>query len=168
MEKIIIEPIKYHLSLRQLIFDHFKSLTGELPIKGGWGYTKEDAIIIDKNDHTVNPKVPFDGVGLEYIIAEKRIYEALIILRPQEDRFSGIRWKLLSQDLIHDGDKSYDKLIFKVTAHRDKDFESLKVIWESNQSNPDFDREEHLKRHEELLCYYETEYWFDITSFFGK
>jgi hypothetical protein len=28
---------------------HFKSLGRELPIRGGWGYGIEDAIIIDKN-----------------------------------------------------------------------------------------------------------------------
>lgn len=168
MEKIFIEPINIKVPLRNLIFDHFKSLSRELPIKGGWGYTKEDAIIIDKNDHTVDSKVPFDGVGLEYIIAEKRIYEELIIQRPEDDRFSGIRWNLLSQDCIHEGDRIYDNLVFKVTAHREKDFEELKNIWESNLTNPKFETEEHLKKHEELLCHYESEYWFDITSFYGK
>jgi len=38
---------------RQIIFEDFKSIKGELPIKGGWGYTQDEAIIIDKNDPIV-------------------------------------------------------------------------------------------------------------------
>jgi hypothetical protein len=39
----------------------------DLPIHGGWGYTKEDACIIDKNDPIVDPEspIPFYGLGLE-------------------------------------------------------------------------------------------------------
>ena len=46
------------------------SYLGELSIKGGWGYTKEDAVIIDKNDPVVEPGTLFNGVALEYIFIE--------------------------------------------------------------------------------------------------
>ena len=68
-------------SLRELFAKHFKSLGGELPIKGGWGYSKEDAIIIDSNDEVVEKGIPFDGIGLEHIIVKKRLLEELIIIR---------------------------------------------------------------------------------------
>ena len=48
---------------RQIIFEDYK-LNGELPITGGWGYTKDDAVIIDKNDPVVPEGLPFDGVGI--------------------------------------------------------------------------------------------------------
>ncbi len=88
---------------------------GDLPIKGGWGYTFDDAVIIDKNDSVV-PKVPFNGIGYENIFVEKRIYEELIIFRPENERYSGIKWNLLGQKLINRNDRQYDVLTFEVTA----------------------------------------------------
>ena len=56
---------------RQIISEDYKSLNGELPLGGGWGYTKDDAVIIDKNDPVVPEGLPFDGVGIEYILLKK-------------------------------------------------------------------------------------------------
>jgi hypothetical protein len=89
---------------RQIISEDYKSLNGELPLGGGWGYTKDDAVIIDKNDPVVPEGLPFDGVGIEYIFVEKRIYEELIIFRLLGEPYAGIVWKQLEQNLeSHDG-----------------------------------------------------------------
>jgi hypothetical protein len=87
--------IKSKESPREILAADFKSL-GEIPIRGGWGYTFDDAVIIDKNDPVVPKGIPFDGVELEYIFVEKRIYEELIIFRPKNEGYSGIGWNLLS------------------------------------------------------------------------
>jgi len=100
---------------REILAEDFKSL-GTMPIRGGWGYTMTDAVVIDKNDPIVQKGMPFDGVGLEYLFVEKRIYEELIIFRPENDRFSGIEWKCLKQRLTHSKDRSFDVLTFEVTA----------------------------------------------------
>ena len=107
-----IFPVKTLKPPRKIIAEHFESLGGELPIRGGWGYTKEDACIIDKNDPIVDPSVPFPGISIEYIFVEKRIYEEMIILRPKGDKFSSIKWKLIKQMLIEESDRAFDKLIF--------------------------------------------------------
>ncbi len=61
------------------------------------GISKNDAVVIDKDD-PINPiGIPFDGVSIEYIFVEKRIYEELIIFRPPNDRYSGIAWNLIKQ-----------------------------------------------------------------------
>ncbi|MES2622396.1 MAG: hypothetical protein V4615_16210 [Bacteroidota bacterium] len=166
--QIHIYPIDTALSFRKVLSDCFKSLDGELPITGGWGYSKEDAIVIDKNDPVVNKDIPFNGVRLEYVISEKRIYIETIIARPKEDRYSGINWKPDKQQLIHDGGKSYDHLTVNVSAHTDKDFEELKLEFEEGIRNGTLNEEAHLKKHKELLCHYKTEFWFDITSFYGQ
>src|SRR4051794_33003520 len=106
---IDIQPprIRSKESPRDILVADFKSL-GEIPIGGGWGYTLEDAVIIDKNDPGVPKGIPFDGVGLEYVFVEKRIYEELIIFRPENDRYSGIRRSLLGQKLISHNGRQYD------------------------------------------------------------
>lgn len=163
-------PIKSKESPRELLDAHFKSLGGELPIRGGWGYTKSDACIIDKNDPTVDPALPFDGVSLEYIFVEKRIYEEMIIFRPRGEKFSGIKWKLQKQELLSEGEKYFDRLVFEITAFPDRDWYELKAEWEGPKGygHPDFDLEAHEKKRQERMVRFTREFWFDITSFYGQ
>ena len=156
---------------RQIITEHFKL---PLPISGGWGYTKDDVVIIvkPKIDPIVNKSMPFDGIGIEYVFVEKRIYEELIIFRPEGERFSDISWKLLRQELIEreSDDRVYDKLTFEITALPNNDFEELKAEGKGPEGfkNPSFDIEAHEKKREERTLRYVREYWFDITSFYGQ
>ena len=154
---------------RPLFIEIYKSIP-ELPIRGGWGYSMEDAVIIDKNDPIVSIGIPFDGVSIEYIFVEKRIYCELIVFRPKNDRYSGINWKLIKQELREINDRRYDVLAFDVTALRDRDFATMKAEWEglNGYKSPGFNKEDHFKKHEALSIHYIAEYWFDISSFYGS
>ena len=48
------------LTPRKIISEDFPSV-GDMPIMGGWGYSIDDAVIINKNDPTVEKGMPFDG-----------------------------------------------------------------------------------------------------------
>lgn len=163
-------PIKSLESPRDILAADFKSLRGGLPIRGGWGYTQADACIIDKNDPLVDPSLPFDGVGMEYIFVEKRIYEEMIVFRPDGEKFSEIKWNLLEQNLIHDAGMHFDRLVFEITAFRDNDWEDLKLEFEGPQGygHPDFDLEDHKEKRQEKMVRFTREFWFDITSFYGQ
>lgn len=156
-------------SPREILAADFKSLRTELPIRGGWGYTKQEACIIDKNDPLVDPLLPFDGVGVEYVFVEKRIYEEMIIFRPKGEQFSGIRWKLKEQSLLHEAGRYFDRLIFVVTAFLDKDWEELRAEFNGLQGHgaTDFNAEAHAKKRQEKTVQFTTEFWFDITSFYS-
>ena len=84
-------------SPRQIIFEDFKL---DLPITGGWGYDFESACVIDKNDSIVSKGIPFNGVSIEYVFVEKRIYEEMVIFRQANEKYSGIRWELKTQELL--------------------------------------------------------------------
>ena len=154
-------------SAREIIFDIFPSID-ELPIKGGWGWTQEDAVIIDKNDSIVNSSLPFNGVQIEHTFIEYSNYLHLITYRPLDDRYSGIRYKVLKQSLIHDEKqkKVYDRIDIELTCFTDKDWEELKEEWESNYDNPDFNKEAHSQKRDSKLRSMEMEYWFEISSFY--
>lgn len=154
-------------SLREVIAQDFKKLPGELPIKGGWGYSIEDAIVIDKNDPIVDQSIPFPGVAIEYQVVDKRLLEELIIFRP-EDRYMGIIWKRNMQSCFGANGKSYDHLIIKGHCFSEEDFLSLKNEAIGCEDNPNFNIVEHFKKRERLMWHFTTEYFFDITSFFGK
>jgi len=153
---------------REIIAVDFKSLKIELPISGGWGYSKEDAVIIDRSDPVVSKGMPFDGVGIEYIFVEKRIYEELIIFRSDNNKLSGIEWNLIRQELRSDGNRKFDVLFFDVTGIPDTDWEQLKREWESNNGFQESQAalDSHIEKRNTRIVHYQTEYWFDITSFY--
>lgn len=170
VKEIVIERLATRESPREIFVQDFKSI-GELPIHGGWGYSKEDAVIIDKDDPIVPPGRSFDGIGIEHVFVEKRIYEELIIFRPAGWKHLGIGWERIEQRLVvGDDDRKYDVLRFDVTAFPEAEWEALKTEWEESDygQSPDFDHEAHQSKREAAMVHYVAEYWFDITSFFGR
>ncbi len=167
MEEIKVKQINTQTSLREVCASYTVPKE-EMPIKGGWGYTKEDAIIIDKNDPVVPKGIPFDGVGLEYAIVEKRIDLELTFLQNEKDRYRGVNWKLYQQEIVQDKDKYFDKLTIKITALPYEAWKSRRKEWKENGRKPDFDKEWFLAKSLELTQYCYREFWFDISSFYGK
>ena len=143
----------------------------ELPIRGGWGYSKEDAVIIDRMHPAAANFHPFNGVEIEYIFVKLRMYEELIGMAPLGQQHSGCRYSTREQQLM-DGEagKLYDVLICDLTALPDDVFEELKAIWEGPDGfrSPSFDVEAHQHKHELATVHYVREYWFEISSFFGE
>lgn len=163
---LLFEPLPSDISPRDILEQDFPRLRGKLPISGGWGYTQADACVIDRNDPCVVPGIPFDGVGVEYLFAEYRTYEELIVWREPGERYSGVRRYLERQSLVRWEDRAFDHLVFTVTALPEGDFERLKAAMEAGVGDPAFDAKAHMAAHAERLCTARVEYWFDITSFF--
>jgi len=57
--KIDLPKIETIESPRTILEAHFKSLGGELPIHGGWGYSQNDACKCDSNIVTGDSSVSF-------------------------------------------------------------------------------------------------------------
>ena len=137
-----------------------------LPIQGGWGYDRETACIIDRADPMLKRGKPFRLVKIEKAFVEKRIYQELIIGRKPGRQFSDIKWKLLNQQLMLSGDKSFDLLRFDVTAFRDKDWAELKEEYTgaNGSGTPGFDEAAHQGKRDALLVRLTREFWFDVTA----
>jgi hypothetical protein len=160
--------LKTQKTPREILEADFPSV-GRLPISGGWGYDQATACIIDKDDPYVDPTVPFNGVAIEYLFAEKRLYEELIIFRSKGHKYYHIDKQRIMQRLLHVDGRNYDVLVFEVTAFIENDFNFLKEAYEGPNGiiNPDFDRQAHEELHRSLMRRGTREYWFDITSFYG-
>lgn len=154
------------LSPRQVIRLDFMK---DLPISGGWGYDLESACIINQNDPKVNKKKPFDGIAIEKSFVEKRIYEEMIVLRDPGEQYSGISWNLIEQSLINKDDRYFDKLIYEVIGFEQEIWNELQSRYDEIMKNgaeeliPELDAYSEEKKHT-LIC----EFYFDITSFYGK
>jgi hypothetical protein len=165
-----IRPIQTDKPLREVLMEDFPRNCSNLPIAGGWGYAQADAILLVREGFS-SAQAARDFVALEYHIAQKIIYEELIIFRPENFRFSGIDMKLVKQRLVSsdDGCRNYDALEFSVTCWSDWHWEQLKEEWEENGfgEHPDFSKEAHLAKRDASQMVYERTFWFDITEVFG-
>ena len=164
----MIEPLQLITkeSPRQIILEDFKI---DLPISGYWGYNLESACVIDKNDPAVSKGMPFDGIGIEYIFVEKRIYEEMIIFRDDHEKYAGIRWDRQAQKLLVEGDKTYDKLTFNIIGFSDQVWNELTSRFEAIQKTGKVKLMAELDAYRESKAYPLTrEFYFDIRSFYGK
>jgi hypothetical protein len=163
-----IRPILTDVPLRQALSEDFPQDCASLPISGGWGYTQSEAIVFVRHQFP-RPSAP-DFVGLEYHIAQKIIYEELIIFRARDDLFFGIDMERKSQQLIMDGEKKYDCLDFTISCWSDFHWDSLKKEWEDNDfgRRAGFDLEGHLAKRHAARIDYERQFWFDITDVFER
>jgi hypothetical protein len=151
-------------SPRQIIFEDFKI---DLPIKGGWGYDLATACIIDKNDPAVSQVLPFNGVEIEYIFVEKRIYEEMVIFRGGDEKYAGIRWDLDKQELLFEEDKPYDKLIFNIVGFTDQIWDELTDRFEDIQKSGKVELMAELDAYRKSKALRLTrEFYFDISSFY--
>lgn len=157
---------------RSVYAARFPSLGGELPITGGWGYTKDDACVIEKSGpgaERFTHSGMFDGYSVENVIVEKRLYLELITSR-EGDRVLGLEWKRTKQSAHMIDDKVFDHLEYAVSGFLENDWESLKNEWEKQLRDKDvsFDLEAHDRKRNNLRISFTTEYWFEVTSFFGQ
>lgn len=149
---------------RQIIFEDFKI---DLPIRGGWGYGFDTACVIDKNDPSLNPAMPFNGVSVEHVFVEKRIYEEMIIFREQNEKFSGIRWNLIKQEVQTHESKPYDVLSFDVVGFSDDVWDELVARFEEIQKSgkmellPELDAQRAAQAH-----HFQKDFYFEISSFY--
>jgi hypothetical protein len=151
---------------RQFIKESFEL---DLPIQGGWGYSKDDCVVIDMNDSTENEAVPFNGIRIEKVFVEKRIYTELIVLAQDEDILIGIEWDLQAQKLWKDDGKSFEILTYMVSGFHKNDWIQLKAEYEAIKGVglTSLAKEAYRCKRNDLMVRCIQEFWFDITSFFN-
>ncbi len=151
--------------LRELSYEDF-----EFPIKGGWGYSQDECVIIDRNDPIVDKSMPFDGISLEHKYIASRSVLELEDHQPVTQEYWDINWHIKLQALHKIQGRMFEEITVKVTAYHPKDLTTLKQFRDkkNNFENDPENLQIYLKMKESLLSTYETKFWFDITSFFGK
>lgn len=167
MKELSIKAINREIPLRDQCVS-FSFPKKELPITGGWGFSKESAIVIDKHDAVVPKKQAFNGITLEHEVIDKRIDLEFFHLQDEGNRYRDIHWKVEQQEMMNAGDRVFDKFIIRITALHTDDYKSRLIEWKENGRNSDFDKEWFLQKSSELTQYCYREFWFDITSFYGK
>ncbi len=139
MDIFFLEKLRldYEVGFKDAVFAQLMSQNKELPISGSWGYSEDRPIIIEKNHAAINPKLPFDYVGFEHWIAQKRIEQEMIVYRQRGSEPIKIKLYFKKSTLIKKKSKVLELLNFCFFGNHPQ----LDVVYR-----------------------YNPEYWFDITS----
>jgi hypothetical protein len=163
-----ITPVRAVETFREVLSHDFPRECSNLPISGGWGYMQNDAIKFVRDLFPASR--PVDFVSLEYLIAQKLIYEELIVFQPRGRKFSGIDIQRSAQALIEDRGITYDRLEFTVSCWSEWHWDQLKKEWEDNDfgKHPNFDQTLHAAKRDASQLKYDRELWFDITEVWNR
>jgi len=153
-------------SPREVIAELFPSIGKELSISGGWGQDKENACVLEKEATFSIALAEWDDTSIEKVFVEKRIYIELIVMAPPQKRCSGIEWRIIGQEILHENSRVFEHLTFSVTALLDRDWDELKAEWEgpNGYGSDSFDLEGHLSKRADRTIRLQREFWFDITA----
>ena len=136
-------------------------LPNDLPVAGGWGYTKDDACVLTDDREIAGEGEPI-GLDFEFAFIESRLIAELNAM-PLEEELAQIRWKVQTQSIERDSDgaPAYDCLTVLVTAYLRSDWEALAAA--KDQQSPDV--RAHRRRGLRLVS--KCDFWFDVSRVKG-
>ena len=148
--------VDQNIPLRDVLLKHHHI---DYPVSGGWGYSREDAIV-------VQGQAPFrigEGVcnlaSLEKQLTDFRVNEELWHQRPEKDRFGYFKWFFKEQQLIRDKERVYDCINIKVICTPLQNYQEIRQLTDENMFASRLFRESRT---------YKEYIWFDITDPYGK
>jgi hypothetical protein len=162
--KASIVPAHSNIPLRDVLVADYPEVFSSLPIEGGWGGSRDEAVVFVRDQFT-DPEAPA-FVRLEYLIAEQIVDEELFMMRRDGPVFHDARLALQSQSLEEADGRRYDCLRFEVTCWSDQHVQGLRAFFESPASRPnsEFDEAAYSKLAAESKIRYTRSFWFDITD----
>jgi len=123
----------------------------ELPISGGWGYTKEEATIVEDSSMPLSQ--------LEFIFASMRATLQMSITKPKEKRYGGINVKEIEKESFDDG---FEKVLFEVSGIKEDIYKNLIDEYKNGYGKDGFDMEAHFKKREQNTIKLVEEFWFKL------
>lgn len=148
------EPLFHEDNLKAIISSAFDM---DLPISGGWGYTREEATIIHHLDNI--PLTQF-----EHTFASMRAYGEMNMSLPEDQRYGSINVNECQREQIDLEGKTYDKVTYEISAMKEDVYAALIDEYKAGYGKIEFDMEDHFRRRKESTLKREVIHWFEITQ----
>ena len=128
----------------------------DLDISGDWGYTKDSSTKI----HSTT--IPI--VQLEHTFASMRAYTEMSMTLEEKDRYGSINVNEKSRKMLSDDSGDYHKVLYEVTAMKEKQYKDFINEYKEKSEEPGFDMADHFKRRKEATLTREVTHWFDVSD----
>lgn len=126
----------------------------DLAISGGWGYSQEEATVIE------TLTVPL--VQLEHMLASMRAYIEMNMTLPPEERYGSINLNEVQREQIKEGDLVYDKVTYEITAMKEEHYTAFINEYKEGLGKEDFDITEHFNQRKKATISRNEVYWFEV------
>jgi hypothetical protein len=133
--------------VEDIIFGAFEL---KLPICGGWGYSKDNAVEI------VGRELPISQ--LQYMFATARSTIEMNLSQPEDSRYGGINVKEISRQKIDD----CEKVTFEISGMLEPVYAEFIKEYKENHGKSEFDLKNHFQRRAENTILRNEEIWFKI------
>ena len=139
--------------LRELIRSTFDT---DLPLAGSWGYTKEEATIIE----ALPDGIPL--LQLEHMLTSIRAHLEMNITQEPENRYGAVNANERAREEIKSKEGIFDKVTYEITAMKEDLYNAFIKEYKEGYGKEDFDLNDHFKRREEATLTREVVHYFDV------
>ena len=141
------------LDIKELIKTTFEA---DLPLAGGWGYTKELATTIEGLPNGMTLK------QLEHMVTSIRAHLEMNITQEKESRYGAINANEKSREEIKDGDTIYDKVTYEITGIKEDIYNKFSKEYKEGYGKNEFDLNDHFDRRKKATLTREVVHYFKI------
>ena len=125
-----------------------KAFGMSLSVEGGWGYSLQDALIIQSTDLPLKQ--------LQHTLASMRTHLEMSMTQPAEHRYGGINLTEVSRETHTD----HEKIVYRVTAILESEYADFINAYKEGYGTEAFDMEAHFDARKkatlerEVILYY--------------
>lgn len=148
---VTFEPLKSGDDIKEVIKTAFDT---DLSISGDWGYTQDQALVIESTTTPLSQ--------LEHMLASMRAYIEMNMTLSEEDRYGSINLNEVQREQIKDGDKLYDKVTYEITAMKEQDYTAFINEYKEGLGKEGFDITEHFNQRKKATITRNEVYWFEV------
>jgi len=153
MTDIKFQKIKSDNDLKEVI----KAAFGvDLDVDGGWGYSQEDALIINKSS------IPL--TQLQHTLSSMRAHLEMSMTLPKEKRYGAINVNEIKKEKKELNIRKYDIITFEISGMLEDTYANFIDEYKTGQDADSFDFEDHFSRRKKETLVREELFWFDITQ----
>jgi len=126
----------------------------DLAISGSWGYSQEEATVIEA------ATVPL--LQLEHTLASMRAYIEMNMTLPPEERYGSINLNEIQREQIKEDDLVYDKVTYEITAMKEERYTAFINEYKEGLGKEDFDITEHFNQRKKATITRHEVCWFEV------
>ncbi len=140
-------------NIQELIKSTFDA---DLPVAGNWGYTKENATIIE----AVQNSMPLSQ--LEHMVTSIRAHLEMNITQEKEHRYGGINANERAREEIRREENIYHKVTYEITAIKEDIYNAFIKEYKEGYGKENFDISKHFKERKEATLIREVVHYFEV------
>ncbi len=147
------KQLQENLNIHELIKSTFDV---DLALAGNWGYTKENATIIEALSENMTL------LQLEHMITSIRAHLEMNITQEQENRYGAINANERAREEERSEEGVFNKVTYEITAIKEDLYNAFIKEYKEGYGKEDFDIKNHFIRRKEATLTREVIHYFEV------